>query len=482
MVWSNKKVSLIIKRKVGNCRMKDRKKWSVFSIVMAVAVVAIVLSVVMMSLPTAQPDLSDDHAGYSYRPVSQQELAQMMSIQSDIHYGEAYPMGVSYPVTSSQTVNEQIKSFVDSQVEQFQTTIVSSSADESVGSSAELNIDYQLSCFNEDIVSILFHVQQNGGDSSGDGLAAMTFDLNGEKRMNLSDFFREGSGYEQYLLDKVQSSLRDQKVLDKKEKGPVSVDQLQNFMLDGDQIVFYFSPGSVADSSYGQLEVSIPLRLMHSFSYFQFDDAGTSVSSQPEAYPAVTQPESPQTSTGTKQIALTFDDGPYKNTEKVLDLLDQYNAKATFFVVGNRVEYFPETIRRMVSSGHCIGNHTYSHKRLDNLSPAQVSQQLTKTNEAVKEITGGYVPQYVRPPYGFYDHNIKTIDGMPVILWTVDPGDWSLKNTQKIAQGVIQNAKDGDIVILHEQLTQSVEATEIILQELTNQGFSFVTVDQLMDK
>ena len=69
-----------------------------------------------------------------------------------------------------------------------------------------------------------------------------------------------------------------------------------------------------------------------------------------------------------------------------------------------------------------------------------------------------------------------------MILWTVDPGDWSLKNTQKIAQGVIQNAKDGDIVILHEQLTQSVEATEIILQELTNQGFSFVTVDQLMDK
>ena len=72
-----------------------------------------------------------------------------------------------------------------------------------------------------------------------------------------------------------------------------------------------------------------------------------------------------------------FDVVLFMNSEIVLDLLDQYNAKATFFVVGNRVEYFPETIRRMVSSGHCIGNHTYSHKRLDNLSPAQVSEQLT---------------------------------------------------------------------------------------------------------
>lgn len=462
--------------------MKDRKKWSIFSIVMAVAVVAIVLSVVMMNLPIAQSEPEDNHVRYSYQAVSQQDLAQKMSIQSDIHYGEAYPMGVSYPETSSQKVNDQIKSFVDSQVEQFQTAIASSSSDQSTGSSTELNIDYELSSFNEDIVSVLFHVRQNGGDSSRDGLTAMTFHLETEQRMNLSDFFQEDSGYEQYLLDKVQHSLQDQKVLDKKEKGPVSVDQLQNFMLDGDQITFYFTPGSVADSSFGQLQVSIPLRLMHSFSYFQFDDDGTSVSSQPEAYPAVTQPETPQASVGTKQIALTFDDGPYKNTEKVLDLLDQYNAKATFFVVGNRVEYFPETIRRMVSSGHCIGNHTYSHKRLDNLSPAQVSEQLTKTNEAVKEITGGYVPQYVRPPYGFFDHNIKTIDGMPMIMWTVDPGDWSLQDTGKIAQGVIENAKDGDIVILHEQLTQSVEATEIILQELTAQGFSFVTVDQLMDK
>lgn len=180
------------------------------------------------------------------------------------------------------------------------------------------------------------------------------------------------------------------------------------------------------------------------------------------------------------KVAITFDDGPNAEwTPKLLDGLAERGVKASFFVIGEKAEQNPQIIQRMYEEGHIVGNHTYSHVQLTRLSDSSACEEIRKTNEALYQITGVY-PQYVRPPFGSWSENLEcSIDLFPV-MWTIDTLDWTTKNADKVVNKAISQAKDNSIILLHDNYESSVDAALRIIDELTQKGYEFVTVEQLL--
>ncbi|MGC6589190.1 polysaccharide deacetylase family protein [Paenibacillus sp. Dod16] len=192
--------------------------------------------------------------------------------------------------------------------------------------------------------------------------------------------------------------------------------------------------------------------------------------------------------THNKVIALTFDDGPdAQNTVQILDLLKQYDAKATFFVVGSRVEKHPEIVARELQEGHEIGNHSYSHPPFHNINVSKLTSELNQTQDAIFQATGIRTVLF-RPPGGSYNEAIVRTSkdfGMLTVLWSwhQDTLDWRKPGVNRIVKKVLDNAHNGDIVLMHDFVpssTQTVEALKVILPELQKRGYEFVTVSELL--
>lgn len=181
-----------------------------------------------------------------------------------------------------------------------------------------------------------------------------------------------------------------------------------------------------------------------------------------------------------KLIAFTFDDGPsYIGTNKLLDNLDKYNARVTFFVLGSRVENYKDTLTKAYKMGNTIGNHTYSHSNLLKLDNYSVMDEIKKTNETIKNITGSEAI-YLRPPYGNINSDIKNISNMYTILWDLDTEDWKNKDKDRIADYIVSNAHDGAIVLLHDLYETSVDGALLAMERLEKEGYAFVTIDEMI--
>lgn len=179
-------------------------------------------------------------------------------------------------------------------------------------------------------------------------------------------------------------------------------------------------------------------------------------------------------------IALTFDDGPYpKVTGHILDVLEKNGVCATFFVLGSRIEGHEDMLTRMDELGCEIGNHSFSHADLTRLSKADCQRELSDTDAEIRRVTG-HEASVVRPPYGYYNKTVMSTAGRPLILWTVDTNDWRGKAPGEIADYVIQQAKEGSVILMHDQQTQTADAMEMIIPTLIEEGFRFVTVSELI--
>ncbi|MGE7917200.1 polysaccharide deacetylase family protein [Lysinibacillus xylanilyticus] len=191
--------------------------------------------------------------------------------------------------------------------------------------------------------------------------------------------------------------------------------------------------------------------------------------------------------TNEKLIAITFDDGPHpKYTPQILDLLAKYNAKATFFIVGQNADKNPEVISRMYNDGHELANHTFTHPLRTNVP--NLLKEIKQTNESIYTITG-FTPTLFRPVEGQYsDAMIEAIakEKYKVVMWSwhLDTLDWKSPGTNRIVDTVLKGVKEGNIVLFHDgggNRQQTVKAMEKILPELEKQGYRFVTVSELLD-
>lgn len=177
-------------------------------------------------------------------------------------------------------------------------------------------------------------------------------------------------------------------------------------------------------------------------------------------------------------IALTFDDGPGPRTAELLDALEKYNAHATFFMLGNKIPSYPDVVKKMEEIGCELGNHSYDHADLTKLSAAQIASEMSQTNGNLQNIVGSGAT-VMRPPYGAINSTVRSAVGLPMILWNIDTLDWKTRNTQSTIDAVMGKAKDGDIILMHDIHTETIDAALQLIPKLQEAGFQLVTVSEL---
>lgn len=202
------------------------------------------------------------------------------------------------------------------------------------------------------------------------------------------------------------------------------------------------------------------------------------------------QPEPDRKPEPGKLVALTFDDGPDgKYTPKILDLLKEQEVPATFFLVGTQVEKFPDIVQRILEEGHSIGNHTWNHADLSKKSLAQIREQIRKADDVLKE-AAGFMPVLFRAPYGAVSDTLKKElkkQGRELVGWNVDTRDWAGTPVNKMRKTVNETVRPGSIILMHSfggkngDLTNTLELLPLIIEDLRDQGYTFVTVEQLLE-
>jgi peptidoglycan/xylan/chitin deacetylase (PgdA/CDA1 family) len=193
-----------------------------------------------------------------------------------------------------------------------------------------------------------------------------------------------------------------------------------------------------------------------------------------------------QVATEEKVVALTFDDGPHpRNTPAILDLLAEYDAKATFFVIGKNMELYGEAAKRAALEGHELGNHTYGHPALAKLTSRGLLEEILKNEELISRVSGQQTTLF-RPPEGYCTGEVRRVateNGFSVILWSIDTRDWAGVATDRIVDTVMKNTVPGSIILFHDysgKNCHTVSALKEILPRLDAAGFRFVTVSELL--
>ncbi|MDR1057604.1 MAG: polysaccharide deacetylase family protein [Coxiellaceae bacterium] len=188
-----------------------------------------------------------------------------------------------------------------------------------------------------------------------------------------------------------------------------------------------------------------------------------------------------------KVVALTFDDGPSQYTKEILKVLEANNTKATFFVIGKNVIKYPQTVKEIHIKGNIVGNHTYSHPYLPNLSGDDIETELTKNSSLIFRIIG-FTPRLFRPPYGSCSVKSRIVAknlGLIPIFWSsiTDDYRYQLTTSTKITLEIINLVRPGAIICLHDgggNRKKTVEALKIIIFILKNEGYEFLTIPELL--
>lgn len=187
-----------------------------------------------------------------------------------------------------------------------------------------------------------------------------------------------------------------------------------------------------------------------------------------------------------KKIAITFDDGPHgKYTPIILDTLKSYGVSATFFVVGTNADRYPELVKREIIEGHEIGSHTYYHRHISEMKGEELRYDLEMNEQKLFELTG-IRPTLFRPPEGVCNDNVKKTAkemGYSIIMWTVDTNDWQGIDSDRIFECVKKNTVSGSIILFHDFVSGrsgTPDALEVIIPYLLSEGYTFVTVSQLL--
>jgi len=290
------------------------------------------------------------------------------------------------------------------------------------------------------------------------------------KPFTLDQLFSDASKAKEQLIKETASFLQDKKLEQEK------VDQLVKSFSDQDlsawnfdykdsQIILY--PSQAVENID---EITLPVS-----SFFEIIQSSYLLDKDAELY------KKAQAEKNKKVVALTFDDGPDGNTTpQALDILAKYKIKATFFVQGKNIAGNESILKRMQSEGHEVGNHSWNHPILTKLSLEDAKKQITDTEDAITKVLGKS-SKLMRPPYGAISDDIRNSLDLSFIMWDVDSLDWKSKNEAAILTEIQRQVSNGSIILMHDIHQTSVNSLPKVIEYLQGQGYSFVTVSDLLN-
>lgn len=320
---------------------------------------------------------------------------------------------------------------------------------------SELNIDFEYQIINENYISIIIKAT-TFIDKKDEKIYTYLFDKNNNKFIDIGDILNKKE-----LITNIKKEFKAK--YNKKINNSVNLDK---YYIGKNYLTFYIN------LSKKEYLIQIPLEDIK-FNFVineknKLDVDNINSIKKEEKTIDINKPI----------VALTFDDGPSKYTNEILDILKDNGICATFFILGNKVPYGQETLLKMLENGNEIGNHTYNHKWLAHLDEIEIKNQISKTQEVIFEYTR-YLPKVFRPSYGDIPKEMRKEINLEVTLWNVDTLDWKLKNKKQIIKRATRNTKDGDIILMHDTYKRTKDALPEIINTLKKKGFQFVTISEL---
>ncbi|WP_303859875.1 polysaccharide deacetylase family protein [Alkalibaculum bacchi] len=463
------------------------KKTKLHSLVAVGILGIIVLSVFIFG---SDPVISTNEAIPDSRVIAQTAYPGV-DIVTEIHDERMYYIAIHYPTFKDESLNEQMCKYVSSSKKIFFDEVAQKKKYLNE-LPASLYILFDIHPVTQDVYSIVFHVESyvmgaNGAQSSKVFIVDVNENATIQQTEILVDNEQNRNKLYTLLLNEFEESKEYKPFFFKEELKKWIEDENNRFshmFIRDHSIVFKFDKYVVTAGAAGSPEISIPLEKLKELltdewqkrlNLIEVDSKMDEPNTPPTAEEDLKGSESP----GKRQVALTFDDGPHEiNTLKILELLDKHNAKATFFMLGNRVDFYPGIAKEISKRGHELGNHTWNHKNLKALNEEEIDKEIQMTSDAIREATEKE-PTVFRPPYGGINNQVYNATSLPLVLWTVDTKDWKTRNARKVLNEVKNNVEDGSIVLMHDIHSATVEAVDLVLQYLEAEDYECITVSEL---
>ena len=390
--------------------------------------VCLLFSALLLAKKIFYKESVNEEIEISYTPIA--------TLQQIVDVNDIYDINVSFPRYKNDRINDSIVGFVYTYINSFKDR-TNDNLDKSF-----LTINYEVE-YKENIANIVFSIHDT--TNLNETIKTMFFDVEEGKPLQITDLYDETSLVE--LINKTASEKYSHYISD------VVVNSTLN------------------DFEYKIVDESL-------YVYFNKSMFSTKISYIPFIILYNEEKTTRVVDISKKLVAFTFDDGPSDNTTSVIECLRLNDSLATFFMLGNRIKYSPEIVLKVLDYNMEIGSHTYAHKKLTTLSEEEVIEEINETNKYFSEITNEGL-SLVRPPYGNINNNVKALINYPIILWSVDSNDWLKRNADKIYEYVVNEVKDGDILLMHDTYPETLEAVKMLVPELKARGFEIVTVSEL---
>ena len=398
-------------------------------------------------------------------------------------------VSIEYPITKNNKINKTIAQIINRDDRDFRyiaTNVLS------FNQPMTETISYQITHNNSAALSIIINIKQDMHGAHPVSLTHFwTFDKKSGEVISLSDLTEQSEKATREIMAAARNNIketikqRQQAELDLSET--ITQETLSNFVITdgGNSLAWPIGQASLLPSAYGEMTIKVPIAAVAKYLQNPTARKLANIPKPPEPKPEPTPTPAapaPAPTTGNKVIALTFDDGPGPHTAHLLDVLDQYGAKATFFLIGSKVSSQANVVRSIHARSHQLGNHSWSHPELPKLPVDQIAGEIDRTNDAIKQATG-VTPAILRPPYGAVNGVVLEqlrLRGMSSILWSVDTRDWADRNSDIVCSRAVAGARPGAVILMHDIHQTSVGAVPCILGALKQQGYSFVTVQGLL--
>jgi peptidoglycan/xylan/chitin deacetylase (PgdA/CDA1 family) len=434
---------------------------------------------------------------------------QHLSFDTLDEWNDDYRMTVMYPKTDNVRINTAVHTKIDQYVTDFRRQV----AEKPAGSKPYyLHVVGSVNLASDRVINFLFDGTWTINNMPGNITVNALFDRTTGAEVQASQLFKD-SEYLNIASDTARKALpgilKDNYNQARVEQG--TAPQTANFdqyeIADDKTINIIFEPGQVASPALGTVKVPLSLdslsaqwnrdevnKLFPDFiAALQAKEEAARKAAEAEAAAKAAAAAAAQSRqvgsylpahgnvdcSKAKCIALSFDDGPGAGTNTILDTLEQYHVPATFMVVGTQVASHAAELRREAANGNDIGNHTWDHADLTTLSVAGIQSEVNRTQTAIMSVLGKQ-PFMVRPPYGAYNQVVLQTLNMPLILWSIDPDDWKDRDADIVYQRVMSHAKPGAIIISHDLYPTTAAAYARIIPDLISQGYTLVTVSNLM--
>lgn len=397
-------------------------------------------------------------------------------IVTDISNDEKMPFAIQYPLTDYEAFNETILTYINEAKDYYIGMMrLQQNVHDLTG---ELNISLETYEYNHYYSFVLTNKTFLNSDEQQTTVATFLIDHETGELFDIRTLLNEDLTSLETFATHIQSEiaknpaykdliLQDEFALATQPKWRL----FKRFALKEESLIVYFNEGEITAKEAGLPTVEMSLSFLNPLLASDFQILM-------EAEETILPKQ--QADSTKKRVALTFDDGPHPEvTKQILARLHEYNAKATFFMLGSRVQYYPGLVREVRDAGHEIGNHTWTHPVLTKLSAANVQKEFESTEQAIVKAIGQNSTVF-RPPYGAINDSVRALIPRTSVNWTIDTLDWKHRDSKQLLPMVKKSIHNNAIVLMHDIHQSTADGLEPVLKYLQSEGYEFVTISEVL--